>query len=92
MGNIKNKDIKHNNHDISEKVKKCTCQIFNSNSSGFFCKIPLFGESKYLNVLLVNYNSINYNVNEDEYPILRIVTKYNKVLGNISTYQEFSLK
>ena len=48
MEEIKEKDIKQNNPDIIEKIKKCTCSILDSNSSGFFCKIPFFGQSRYL--------------------------------------------
>ena len=80
MEEIKEKDIKQNNTNIIEKIKKCTCSILDSNSSGFFCKIPFFGQSRYLNILLVNYDSINYNVDDDEYPSITILLNNDDLL------------
>ena len=72
-------------------MRNCTCLILDSNSSGFFCKIPFFEQTRYLNALLVNYDSINYNVNEGEYPTLRIVTSLHNEFWNMPPYKEISL-
>ena len=72
MEDTENNDIKQNNLDIISKIQKCTCSILNSNSSGFFCKFPFFGQSKYLNVLIVNYDSINYDT-DDDFPNITVI-------------------
>ena len=77
MEDTENNNINQNKLDIVSKIQKCICSILNSNSSGFFCKFPFFRQSEYLNVLIVNYDSINYDTDEDAPNITVILNNIN---------------